>query len=103
MLYSAVFVALLGASAVHAAPASTTSKTTFSVGTVPKPNHQKDIHAAMHRLNLKYGKNSSIAHHKRQDGTVAATPENGDVEYDAPVTIGGQTLNLDFDTGSSDL
>lgn len=36
-------------------------------------------------------------------GTVAATPEAGDVEYLAPVTIGGQTLNLDFDTGSSDL
>lgn len=38
-----------------------------------------------------------------QDGTVAATPEENDVEYLAPVTIGGQKLNLDFDTGSSDL
>lgn len=36
-------------------------------------------------------------------GIVAATPEAGDVEYLAPVEIGGQTLNLDFDTGSSDL
>jgi hypothetical protein len=36
-------------------------------------------------------------------GLVAATPESGDVEYLAPVTIGGQTLNLDFDSGSSDL
>ena len=26
-----------------------------------------------------------------------------DSEYLCPVTIGGQTLNLDFDTGSSDL
>lgn len=36
-------------------------------------------------------------------GLVAATPEQGDVEYLAPVTIGGQTINLDFDSGSSDL
>lgn len=36
-------------------------------------------------------------------GLVPATPEQGDLEYLSPVTIGGQTLNLDFDTGSSDL
>jgi hypothetical protein len=36
-------------------------------------------------------------------GTVTATPEDGDIEYLSPVTIGGQTLNLDFDTGSADL
>nr|POE72398.1 penicillopepsin-1 [Quercus suber] len=40
-----------------------------------------------------------------QDGMseVTATPESGDREYLAPVIIGGQTLNLDFDTGSADL
>ncbi|KAI1383825.1 acid protease [Hypoxylon trugodes] len=36
-------------------------------------------------------------------GLVTATPEANDVEYLAPVNIGGQTLNLDFDSGSSDL
>ncbi|KAI9893297.1 MAG: Type I transmembrane sorting receptor [Vezdaea aestivalis] len=36
-------------------------------------------------------------------GTVTATPEANDVEYLCPVSIGGQILNLDFDTGSSDL
>lgn len=36
-------------------------------------------------------------------GIVTATPERGDVEYLAPVTIGGQTMNLNFDTGSADL
>ncbi|KAL1305500.1 hypothetical protein AAFC00_002373 [Neodothiora populina] len=38
-----------------------------------------------------------------QSGTVAAVPEQYDSEYLCPVTIGGTTLNLDFDTGSSDL
>jgi aspergillopepsin I len=40
---------------------------------------------------------------KRQDGSAVATPATGDVEYLVPVSIGGETLNLDFDTGSSDL
>ena len=37
------------------------------------------------------------------DGTVTATPEQYDSEYLCPVNIGGQVLNLDFDTGSADL
>jgi hypothetical protein len=36
-------------------------------------------------------------------GKVAANPEPNAAEYLSPVNIGGQTLNLDFDTGSSDL
>jgi len=36
-------------------------------------------------------------------GVVVASPEASDVSYLCPVTIGGQTLNLDFDTGSADL
>ncbi|KAH6676287.1 putative aspergillopepsin A-like aspartic endopeptidase [Halenospora varia] len=36
-------------------------------------------------------------------GKVTATPEAGDVEYLSPVQIGGQTINMDFDSGSSDL
>jgi hypothetical protein len=35
--------------------------------------------------------------------TVTAVPEEDDFEYLCSVTIGGQTLNLDFDTGSADL
>lgn len=36
-------------------------------------------------------------------GTVAADPEQYDSEYLCAVDIGGETLNLDFDTGSADL
>ncbi|KAG6262707.1 hypothetical protein E4U49_002914 [Claviceps purpurea] len=35
--------------------------------------------------------------------SVPAVPDPNDIEYLSPVTIGGQTLHLDFDTGSSDL
>jgi hypothetical protein len=35
--------------------------------------------------------------------TVAASPEDSDVSYLCPVTVGGKTLNLNFDTGSADL
>lgn len=40
---------------------------------------------------------------KRQDGSVPAKPDSANVEYICEVSIGGQTLNLDFDTGSADL
>lgn len=36
-------------------------------------------------------------------GTVAANPEQNAALFLSPVDIGGQTLNLDFDSGSSDL
>ncbi|KAF2396574.1 penicillopepsin [Trichodelitschia bisporula] len=36
-------------------------------------------------------------------GQVPAVPEPNDAEFLSPVVIGGQTLVLDFDTGSSDL
>lgn len=37
------------------------------------------------------------------DGEVVATPAQFDSEYISPVSLGGQTLNLVFDTGSADL
>jgi aspergillopepsin I len=36
-------------------------------------------------------------------GSVVANPDGADLAYLCPVDIDGQTLNLDFDTGSSDL
>ncbi|KAL4901637.1 aspartic protease pep1 [Aspergillus multicolor] len=36
-------------------------------------------------------------------GSAVTTPEEYDIEYLTPVTVGGTTLNLDFDTGSADL
>lgn len=44
-----------------------------------------------------------VAAAANNDGTVSASPTEYDSQYLTPVTIGGQSLNLDFDTGSADL
>ncbi|KAL8709381.1 MAG: hypothetical protein Q9220_005875 [cf. Caloplaca sp. 1 TL-2023] len=73
--------------------------------TTPKP-FKKSGPAAMLAT---YGKYNAAAPEDvvkaaaANDGTVTTTPTQYDSEYLTPVTIGGQTLNLDFDTGSSDL
>lgn len=54
----------------------------------------------------KYGKEAPAvvkAAAANNDGSVTTTPTQFDSEYLTPVTIGGQKLTLDFDTGSSDL
>lgn len=38
-----------------------------------------------------------------QEGSTQATPGEADSEFLSPIEIGGQTLMLDFDTGSADL
>ncbi|MCJ1350788.1 MAG: Type I transmembrane sorting receptor [Icmadophila ericetorum] len=60
---------------------------------------------AMLKVYKKYGKSipARIKAGTSSNGSVTATPSKGDQEYDAQVVIGGQTFNLDFDTGSSDL
>lgn len=46
---------------------------------------------------------TAAANATSETGDVAATPESGDSEFLAPISIGGQTMNMDFDSGSSDL
>ncbi|MCJ1438398.1 Type I transmembrane sorting receptor [Xylographa pallens] len=97
-----VAAALLAISA--AAP---TKSNTFSVGQVIKnPGIIKSGPAAMAAPFIKYGKTmpAEVAlAASTADGTVVASPTEYDSEYLCPVDIGGETLQLDFDTGSSDL
>ena len=37
------------------------------------------------------------------NGDVTATSSQNDAEFLSPVSVGGQTLVMDFDTGSSDM
>lgn len=62
--------------------------------------------AAVAATFYKYGKQPPAnvkAAAANNDGSVTTTPSQYDSEYLTPVDIGGQQLNLDFDTGSSDL
>lgn len=62
--------------------------------------------AAVAKTFLKFGKQPPAnveAAAAGNDGTVTTSPTQYDSQYLTPVTIGGQQLTLDFDTGSSDL
>ncbi|KAI9750506.1 MAG: hypothetical protein M4579_006442 [Chaenotheca gracillima] len=116
----------LALTSVTAHPASLPSLKgrSFSVERHHNKNHVRNGRAALQRALTKYGfslpdvldgtlaqwlTNPTTVSDAPQptstgdNGDVAATPEENDAEYLAPVTIGGQKLNLDFDTGSSDL
>jgi aspergillopepsin I len=86
---------------IPAPQAETKSRYTINQS-VPKPYQAGPV--ALANAFLKYNQEvpENIAA-AAADGSVAATPEQYDAEYLCPVTIGGQTLNLDFDTGSADL
>ncbi|KAJ9151753.1 Endothiapepsin [Pleurostoma richardsiae] len=104
-----------------AAPSGPRRGTTFSIEQVSNPSFRKgSFEDAIVRTYLKYGVplpkhleaafNNGVFVSKRATGSAAAlsdaTPSGfGDVEYLTPVRIGTppQELNLDFDTGSSDL
>jgi hypothetical protein len=82
------------------------TRSTFSVPAVRNTNYVRNGTAALlkayAKYNLKPTRPGSVLE-RRQDGSVVATPADQDVEYLCPVSIGGETLNLDFDTGSADL
>lgn len=40
---------------------------------------------------------------EKVEGSVSAKPEEADAEFLSPITVGGQQMMMDFDTGSSDM
>lgn len=85
-------------------PQVTTKKGYTVTGTVAKPRPAYPVQLAS--VYQKYGK--SVPDHvaaavASATGSVPANPEESDVAYLSEVTIGGQNLTLDLDTGSADL
>ncbi|ETS85348.1 hypothetical protein PFICI_03373 [Pestalotiopsis fici W106-1] len=123
MVSSLLLTAALAAGAA-AAPASSLPghrKAGFTVNQVRAVNHVRHGPSAVAKTLLKFGKTPSddllatikafkserlaLSISKRTNGSAVTTPEQSDIEYLTPVSIGtpAQVLNLDFDSGSSDL
>ena len=64
------------------------------------PGGLANAHAA---LKKKQKKGGGVATNTTATGNVTNAPESDDLEYLAPITVGGQEMVMDFDTGSSDL
>jgi hypothetical protein len=103
----ALVIALASATLLSLAAASPLEKRgSFSVTQVPNTKFVANGPTAYARAFKKYNKPipHDLAVATSNDGSVAATPDDAsDSEYLSPVSIDGQTLNLQFDTGSADL
>lgn len=93
-----------------AAPHELIGRSTFQIEQVATGKVFKSGPLALMKAYNKYAKVGAVAPANVvsaaaavQTGEVAANPEQYDESYLCPVSVGGQTLNLDFDTGSADL
>ncbi len=109
-LRSALLVATLLLTAVLGAPATVQhTKRSFKVNLVRRSNHVPDGPTALRRAYKKFhwevpqSLTQSRVQTGAETGDASANPERGDTEYLSPVNIGGQSLMLNFDTGSSDM
>ncbi|KAI9731415.1 MAG: Type I transmembrane sorting receptor [Claussenomyces sp. TS43310] len=107
---STLALALSAVSATYAAPTlNARGSGSVSIPAVQNPNFSRNGTDALLKAYAKFNLHStrpggvSGRNFRRQDGSVNATPTTQDAEYLCPVSIGGEDLNLDFDTGSADL
>jgi hypothetical protein len=115
---SLLFVALL-ITAVVAAPARHLKKRSFKIPRIQQHNYVADGTFALRKAYRKFGIRSletfpgtrfapklaaaNNGVNATEDGGVSASPTQNDAEFLSPVSVGGQTLVLNFDSGSSDM
>ena len=79
----------------------------YSKWSIPMPDGLVESHKALQKKKKAQAAKDQAANSTAaaggQTGNVTNTPEQGDVEFLAPITVGGQQMVMDFDTGSSDL
>ncbi|KAF7554268.1 hypothetical protein G7Z17_g3041 [Cylindrodendrum hubeiense] len=112
-----LFVAILAfAATATGIPTNSVRNNRFSIAQVKNTKYTKSGPLALAKVYRKYGvrlptdlatavSKIKAANTRRDEGNVTTTPTDNDSEWLTPVNIGTppQTLNLDFDTGSSDL
>ncbi|KAI0179437.1 endothiapepsin [Hypoxylon sp. FL1284] len=112
LVFAAAVAGIANATPTPAAPR--TKVGTFSVPQVRNPGFKPHGPAQLARAYMKYGVKlpdglarimADLKLFRRDSGSAKATPEQYDIQYLTPVSIGTppQKLNLDFDSGSSDL
>lgn len=111
MHYAFVSAALAASATLTlAAPAAeVANRKSFQITQVPRGKVFKNGAQQMMKAYNKYAKVGAVApDHVQaaaaavQSGSVTAAPEQYDQAYLSPVSVGGKTLQLDFDTGSAD-
>lgn len=113
--FGSFLVAFLSTSMVAASPMPE-PEGSFELLQRRNPSFKANGPAALAKTYAKFGKEVpahiaqaaarfKTANSRRTSGSATANSVSGDLEYDVAVKIGtpAQTLNLDFDTGSSDL
>lgn len=105
--FSKITAVVVGLSTIASAVPVIQPRKGFTVNQVAKPLTEKktvNLPAILANALAKYG--ATVPDHVKAaavSGSAVTTPEQYDTEYLTPVTVGGSTLNLDFDTGSADL
>lgn len=109
-------------SLILASPVSQRKKRSFKVPVIPNPNYKPHGPRAYKRALNKFGfgditfkpdgevatrlkaasNMSTVVGEGVQDGSVKTEPTQNDAQFLSPVKIGGQTLIMNFDSGSSD-
>jgi hypothetical protein len=117
-LQSFVLVALLFTAAL-AAPTQHLKKRSFKIPRVQQHDYVPDGTVALRKAYMKYGLGSLATYpgvnftpkvtaankvaNQTEDGEVPASPTQNDAEFLSPVSVGGQMLVLNIDSGSSDM
>ncbi|KAK5130662.1 hypothetical protein LTR08_001872 [Meristemomyces frigidus] len=86
-------------------PAATSSATALASSTTASGNGSEFATSATvttSSVAAPAATSTAAAYDGNENGEVDAAPESNESEYLSPVTVGGQSLNLDFDTGSAD-
>ncbi|KIW21470.1 hypothetical protein PV08_02050 [Exophiala spinifera] len=114
-----LFLALLFITTVFSSPIRQKQKRSFKIPRIAQPNYKPNGKAAYKRALFKFGfgdisfqPNGEIATKIQaatnasvdatEDGETIATPSQNDAQFLSPVNVGGQTLVMNFDSGSSD-